>query len=57
MSYLAECRVCHLLITVEMDIYSTVCAHCRPILVARAETDERLWRNRERHYNPPADRG
>jgi len=50
MKYLAECRVCHLLIRVDVDVYTTACAHCRPILIERAEIQERLDRHKERRY-------
>lgn len=46
---LAECRVCHLLIRSE-SYGTTVCQVCTETLVRRAEDQERLDRNNERHH-------
>ena len=46
---LAECLICHLMIRSD-DYGSTICDHCLPILIERAESQERLDRQHARHY-------
>jgi hypothetical protein len=46
---LAECTVCHLLIR-SVAYGTTICDHCIPLVIERAESQEILDRQRERRY-------
>lgn len=50
MTYHVPCRHCHLLIWSPYYMRDTVCDYCAKVLAKRAEDQERLDRQNERHH-------